>query len=318
MKVNVIRYEQERTVLNTQLEFHHELFNDPSCVWIDFKVSDRKGLNDIFKELKMPEGVAERIQQPGKTFRLSTYGDLMLLDLHLAKPELNDPSTFITFIFIDTYLITISELGLDYFQYFQEKIDRLSDRQIPREMLVHYFLNQVIDDDLSYSRLIKAKVDSFTHSLSEGFQPDDLKVISNLREEIVLFAEVLEDQYLSVGLIPDVVDDDIKPESMESLRKFASHFEHIQNRLERSEDKLEYLFQQYRNSVQEETNGRINTLTIVQAIFVPLTFIAGIYGMNFSKMPELDWTNGYFYALGLMGFIALGELWIFWRSGWFR
>jgi magnesium transporter len=51
--------------------------------------------------------------------------------------------------------------------------------------------------------------------------------------------------------------------------------------MQRAEDKLNYLFQQYQSEVQEMTNRRINTLTIVQAIFVPLTFIAGIYGMNF-------------------------------------
>ena len=67
----------------------------------------------------------------------------------------------------------------------------------------------------------------------------------------------------------------------------------------------------------ELANRRLNVLTIVQAIFVPLTLIAGIYGMNFSVMPELGWPNGYFAALALMGVIAVGELWLFYRSGWF-
>jgi magnesium transporter len=97
----------------------------------------------------------------------------------------------------------------------------------------------------------------------------------------------------------------------------ASHLEHLQRMMERAEDKLDFLLQQYQSEVQELTNRRINILTIVQAIFVPLTFIAGIYGMNFAHMPELEWDNGYFFAIVLMGVIACAELLVFWRKGWF-
>jgi len=64
-------------------------------------------------------------------------------------------------------------------------------------------------------------------------------------------------------------------------------------------------------------NGIMMILTIVTSIFIPLTFIAGIYGMNFTYMPELEWRYGYFLVLGIMGVIALiMSIW-FKRSGWF-
>jgi Mg2+ and Co2+ transporter CorA len=69
--------------------------------------------------------------------------------------------------------------------------------------------------------------------------------------------------------------------------------------------------------LHEKGNKRLNTLTIVQAIFVPLTLIAGIYGMNFSRMPELNWPSGYFLILGFMGILVLFELWWFKKRGWF-
>ena len=59
-------------------------------------------------------------------------------------------------------------------------------------------------------------------------------------------------------------------------------------------------------------------LTVVQAVFVPLTLIAGIYGMNFSVIPGLDWPIGYFACLSLMAVIAAVELWMFHRGGWFE
>lgn len=65
-------------------------------------------------------------------------------------------------------------------------------------------------------------------------------------------------------------------------------------------------------------NSIMMTLTVITTIFMPLTFIAGIYGMNFTHMPELTWHYGYFIVLGLMGGIALLMFAFFWRKGWFK
>ena len=66
------------------------------------------------------------------------------------------------------------------------------------------------------------------------------------------------------------------------------------------------------------TDSRLRLLTVLSAIFPPLSLITGLYGMNFQHMPELAWENGYFVTLGLMGTIAAGMLWMFKRNGWFQ
>ncbi|WP_191560176.1 magnesium/cobalt transporter CorA [Metabacillus idriensis] len=64
-------------------------------------------------------------------------------------------------------------------------------------------------------------------------------------------------------------------------------------------------------------NNVMMTLTVITTIFMPLTFIAGVYGMNFDNMPELRWEFGYFYVLGGMGFLSLMMFLWFKRKGWF-
>ena len=81
--------------------------------------------------------------------------------------------------------------------------------------------------------------------------------------------------------------------------------------------RLRDMHQHYQLASQDKTNRRLSALTIIQAIFVPLTLIAGIYGMNFQYMPELQWGHGYGLILALMTLIAITELWFFKRSGWF-
>ncbi|MFM9101976.1 MAG: CorA family divalent cation transporter, partial [Cyanobium sp.] len=76
--------------------------------------------------------------------------------------------------------------------------------------------------------------------------------------------------------------------------------------------------QAYAASVGNRMNQVMKTLTILTSIFAPLTFIGGIYGMNFEVMPELKWRLGYAYALTLMALIAAIQAWWLWRRGWFE
>ena len=64
-------------------------------------------------------------------------------------------------------------------------------------------------------------------------------------------------------------------------------------------------------------NDIMRTLTVYSVIFIPLTFIVGIYGTNFDNLPELHWKNGYFIMWGVMIVVVLGMLWFFKRKKWF-
>jgi magnesium transporter len=85
----------------------------------------------------------------------------------------------------------------------------------------------------------------------------------------------------------------------------------------RLEKRVADLRQRYDAHQQEKLNHRLAVLTVVSAIFLPLTLVAGIWGMNFERMPELAHPWGYPAALVLMVGIAGGMLWLFRRRGWF-
>jgi magnesium transporter len=73
----------------------------------------------------------------------------------------------------------------------------------------------------------------------------------------------------------------------------------------------------YLSSVSNRMNEVMKVLTIIATIFIPITFVAGIYGMNFDVMPELHWAWGYFGALGVMAAIVLVMVLFFRNKGWF-
>ncbi|MET0398168.1 MAG: magnesium/cobalt transporter CorA [Longimicrobiaceae bacterium] len=106
------------------------------------------------------------------------------------------------------------------------------------------------------------------------------------------------------------------------LRDCHDHVVQAADLVETYRDLASSLTDLYLSSVSYRMNEVMKVLTIFTAVFIPLSFIAGLYGMNFDRsesplnMPELDWYFGYPFALGLMAVIAAGLLFYFWRRGW--
>ncbi|HET7322241.1 MAG TPA: magnesium/cobalt transporter CorA [Longimicrobiaceae bacterium] len=117
---------------------------------------------------------------------------------------------------------------------------------------------------------------------------------------------------------PDLID----AETRVYLRDTYDHVVQTIELLEGYRDLASSLTDLYLSSMSQRTNEIMKVLTIFAAIFIPLTFIAGVYGMNFDtrvspyNMPELDWYLGYPFALGLMAAVGLVMLGYFWRKGW--
>jgi len=100
------------------------------------------------------------------------------------------------------------------------------------------------------------------------------------------------------------------------LRDIYDHTIQVIETVETYRDMVSGLQDLYLSSVSNKMNEVMKVLTIIATIFIPLTFIAGIYGMNFEFMPELKWKIGYFFIWGVMVVIALGMVRYFKRKKW--
>ena len=121
----------------------------------------------------------------------------------------------------------------------------------------------------------------------------------------------------------------IKPEVRPYLRDAYDHCIQIMDMIENYKEITSSIMDIYLSLVSNRMNEIMKVLTIISAIFIPLTFVAGIYGMNFAKvdpvtnkimpdnMPELYSPNGYVYTLGAMLLVAVLQIIFFWRKGWF-
>jgi magnesium transporter len=122
----------------------------------------------------------------------------------------------------------------------------------------------------------------------------------------------------------------INPDTKVFYRDAYDHSIQIIDLIESYKEISTSLLDLYLSMISNKMNEIMKFLTIVSVIFMPLTFIAGIYGMNFSyqdpktekilpnNMPELYWPNGYLYALGFMLLITILQIWYFAKKGWFK
>jgi magnesium transporter len=119
-------------------------------------------------------------------------------------------------------------------------------------------------------------------------------------------------------------DDLISQEVKVYLQDVYDHIVQVVDILENYRETASSLMDVYLSSISNRMNEVMKLLTVISSIFIPLTFIAGVYGMNFNpekspwNMPELEWPWGYVACLGVMGAIALLQVIFFWRRGWFK
>ena len=116
----------------------------------------------------------------------------------------------------------------------------------------------------------------------------------------------------------------ITPPTKVYLRDCYDHLVQIMDIIENYREMASSLMDIYLSAISIRTNDIMRVLTVISAIFIPLTFVAGVYGMNFDKdagpfsMPELRHKYGYLICISVMALIAFGQLFIFWRKGWLK
>ncbi len=160
---------------------------------------------------------------------------------------------------------------------------------------------------LEHGARIDASIDEFSE--------DDLE---RLKNQVLLTDAIAEEQDEVCALLPHAVGAGFTTEGLEGPLGLMTTTASATNRLvDRLDVRAENLHRRYQDVKQELLSRRLGVLTMLSAVFLPLTLLAGIWGMNFEYMPELDDPYAYPAALGLMALVGAGGVWFFRKHGWF-
>ncbi|MDT0678077.1 magnesium/cobalt transporter CorA [Autumnicola musiva] len=217
------------------------------------------------------------------------------------------------------YVLTFQEADGDVFDGVRERIskDKGRIRNNGADYLMFALLDAIIDNYFAVIDDISDKIETFESQLFIDNSADDLvQEIQELKRTILRIRRAVFPLREVVGRLQKMDNDIIEEQTVNYIRDLYDHIIQISENIDIYREMIWSLMDMYMTTISNKMNEVMKVLTIMASIFIPLTFIAGVYGMNFEYMPELEWKYGYFAIWGIMIIVFLGMLYYFKRKKW--
>lgn len=297
-----------------------------SLTWVHVQGRPTAGsLRQLGEAFRLHPLAVEDVLNTGQRPKIESFDHQLFIVLALPLME-DDVVTLhqVSFFMNGVFLVSFCEGGLDPFH---ETVKRLqggghNPRHRGVDFLLHGLLDRVIDQGFPVLENFGLLLEELEELILTGEDKEILGKIHLLKRELILLRRVLWPQR---EVINQLLRDDselIRAETYPYLRDCYDHTIQVMDLIETYREMASSLLDIYWSSVNNRMNDIMRVLTVISTIFIPLTFIAGLYGMNFDRnasiwnMPELGWPLGYPLVLLIMVLVALGMLLFFRRKDW--
>ena len=206
-------------------------------------------------------------------------------------------------------------------QHFNEVADRVRSgrgriRAAGPDYLCYALLDAVVDSSLASMDAVQSRMEDLEEAIMDDPSGRSLAELHTLRSTVVAARRAVWPLREAVQSLLKAPPTYLGPETIPFLRDALDHVLALIDTVDSLSERARSMVQLHAAMVGAATNETMRVLTIIATIFIPLTFVAGIYGMNFQRMPELAWPWGYPTVVGVMFFIALGMVVFFKRRRW--
>ena len=225
------------------------------------------------------------------------------------------------------YLLTVQEEpDYDCFGPVRDRIRKGQGniRKHGADFLAYTLLDSIIDGFFPVLEVYGERIEELEDEVVENPTRRTLEKIYKIRRELLTLRRAIWPQRDAINVLIRDSSDLISPEVRIYLRDCYDHTVQVMDMVETYRELSSGLMDVYLSSVGNKMNEIMKLLTVISSIFIPLTFVAGVYGMNFNtekspwNMPELNWYFGYPLCWAIMLAIASALVYFFWRRGWFE
>lgn len=326
VKLSVVEYDTTNFLEKQDVSIQEclEHLQTPSMTWIQlFGVSDTSAVSAIGNHFKLHPLVLEDILNTGQRSKLDAYDDsnqifivVRLLHIDEKTHELKDEQ--LSLVIGPNYLISFSERNKDIFAPVMQRLRQPGNRI--RKEGPDYLAYAIIDMIVDQYFLVLEQMDNLLEGLEDDLikqpKPKTLMKIQQTKRDMIVLRRTIWPMREVVSRFQQIDSPLVKHDTQFYLKDVYDHVVHIIDIIEGLRDVAGGLLDIYMSSINIRTNDIMKVLTIVSTIFVPLTFISSLYGMNFLFMPELQQPWAYPAVLLLMLSIAVGMLIFFRRKHW--
>lgn len=315
---NENNYKEANSFTEDILQKHQE-----QIFWVDVNnLRDLKAIEQIGDKVGLHHLIVEDILNTNHMVKMDSYDDCLFLIFKMLKYDAT-ASTIITehisLVLKGNYLLSFQELDGDIFSQVKEKIKNGKDkiRKLGSDYLFYELIDTVVDNYFSVLDNLGDLTDDIEEELMSTPSKKTLQRIYLVKRELMYLRKALFPMRELIGKLSRCEFGFISEPVVIYLRDVYDHLIQIVDTTETYQDIMSNMLDTYLSSIGNKTNDIMKVLTIFSAIFIPLTFLAGIYGMNFKEIPELSFKYGYlmFWIVSVM--IVISLLWFFHKKKWF-
>ncbi|MFO7946251.1 MAG: magnesium/cobalt transporter CorA [Armatimonadota bacterium] len=321
--VTVHTYGPDRYECRCDPDFSAEMVADSETVtWVSVTgVDDVQKVTAIGEHYGLHPLVIEDVANTRQRPKVEEYDDylfVVLKSLGWIKSEQNIQVQQVSIVLTGDTVITFAEYPPSVFEDVVERIDngRGKIRTMGADYLAYAILDAVVDGYFVILQQLGERIEDVEYDLVEDPDSEMLADIHDLKQQMLVLRKLLWPLREAISVLERRGSPLIHDETATYMRDVYDHVFQVIEATETYREMLSSMLEMYMSSVSNRMNTVMSVLTIIATIFIPLTFIAGIYGMNFEYMPELKWRYGYPVVLAIMGIIGLVMIIMFRRRKW--
>ncbi|MHC5156739.1 MAG: magnesium/cobalt transporter CorA, partial [Planctomycetota bacterium] len=279
-------------------------------------------IEQIGKHFDLHSLVLEDIVHVGQRPKLEEFDDHLFIVLKMLSYNQQDHSVEseqVSMILGSHYLLTFQEHTGDVFEQIRQRIrsGKGRIRKMGCDYLAYALVDAIVDNYFQILEVFGERIESLEESLLVDSGRDILHDIHHLKRELTFLRRSVWPLREMVAGMERMESALIKKSTRIFIRDLYDHTIQIMDTVESFRDVASGLLDLYMSSVSNRMNAVMKVLTIIATIFIPLGFIAGVFGMNFEHMPELKWQWAYPVGFWTMiVFIVAGMVWFFKQKKW--
>lgn len=322
-RIRIIDYDEEH-LEEIELESLDEwlpYLDKPTVTWMNIDgVHDADLLEKLGASAGVHPLVMEDVMNTEQRPKMEDYCDYIFLVLKMFYND--DRNGILTeqmsFILGPNFVISFQERVGGVFDSVRERIRNGKGRmrRMGPDYLCYALIDSIVDNYFEILEQLGERIELLEEDLMENATSQLLNAIHKLKREMTYLRRSVWPLREVIACLERGESELIKESTQVFLRDLHDHTIQIIDTIETYREVLSGMLDTYLSGISNKMNQVMKLLTIIATIFIPLTFIAGIYGMNFKNMPELEWHTGYPLVLVFMVVIAIFMIGYFRKKKW--
>ncbi len=294
----------------------------PLTSWIQvIGVHDASNIEELGALFNLHPLLLEDVLNTEQRPKFEVFDDylfIVLKQLHHVESEQRIESEQISIVVGQNYLLQFQESSSTVFNPIVDRLQKVQSKIRKRgtDYLAFSLIDILVDHYIDIIERLGESIEKLEDELLSEIKPDQMDRIHAFKKEIHLLRKNVRPARDLIATFGDSESDFIQDETSPFIQDLEDHIMHAVESIEAYREMLSDLFNTYNSIQNSKLNDILRVLTIFSVIFIPLTFLAGIYGMNFEHFPELKYTYSYPIFWIVLLLLASGMIYYFKRKKW--